>query len=424
MRLVDDVRAELVRSGEPATAATVAAAIRRRGLVLGADDLARTTEQVHADLLGAGPLQRLLADESVTDVVVNAPDAVYVDRGDGLVPTTVRFRDEAAVRLLAQRLAAGAGRRLDEARPWVDARLSTGVRLHAVLPPLAVPGTLLSLRIPARRPFDLPGLIRAGSVPAWAAPWVAAVIGRRLSFLVTGGTGTGKTTVLATLLSLVDRQDRIVLVEDSGELAPDHPHVVRLQARPANVEGAGEIGLDVLVRQALRMRPDRLVVGEVRGPEVRDMLAALNTGHDGGCATLHANAAEQVPARLEALAQAAGMGRDALHSQVAAGVQVVVHLTRAATGHRAVAVLGVVERRGGLTEVVPALLLTGAAHDGSGCGAATGARSPGARTADGNPGAAFAAVPDSLSQPGAVPPPTARGPGYARLCHLLDVPPR
>jgi pilus assembly protein CpaF len=245
--------------------------------------------------------------------------------------------------------------------------VSGGVRLHAVLPPVSPRGTLISLRVVARRRFSLAELEQLGTLVPEMAAVLREIVGARLAFLVTGGTGTGKTTLLASLLSCVDPHERIVLAEDSGELAPEHPHVVRLEARPANVEGAGAVGLRDLVRQALRMRPDRLVVGEVRGAEVVDLLAALNTGHDGGCGTVHANTVEAVPARLEALAASAGLGREALHSQLAAAVQVVVHLVRGRDGQRRVEVVGVVDRdAAGSVVVRPAVRATvdgGVTHD-------------------------------------------------------------
>ena len=221
----------------------------------------------------------------------------------------MRFADDDAVRRLAQRLASQAGRRLDDSTPHVDVRLADGTRLHAVLAPLSRPGTLISLRVPRARVFTLDELVGAGSMSTAGAELLRGLVASRAAFLVSGGTGSGKTTLLSSLLSLVDPAERVVLVEDAAELRPDHPHVVALEARTANVEGVGAIELRTLVRQALRMRPDRLVVGEVRGGEVVDLLAALNTGHDGGCGTLHANSAADVPARMEALALAAGLDR-------------------------------------------------------------------------------------------------------------------
>ena len=342
--LVARVTERLALAGEQPTAAAVTAALRQEGTVLGSSGTLALVAEVRSELTGFGPLEPLLADERVSDVLVNGPGEVWVDRGDGLDRAPVGFRDEAAVRRLAQRLAASAGRRLDVARPSVDARLAGGIRLHAVLPPVSPAGTVLSLRVLRRRAFTLPELVDRGTVVPGLDELLVRLVRRRVSFLVTGGTGTGKTTLLTTLLSEVPPGERIVLVEDSGELAPDHPHVVRLEARTANVEGAGGVDLRSLVREALRMRPDRIVVGEVRGGEVVELLAALNTGHDGGAGTVHASGPRLLPARLEALALAAGLPREALHSQLAAAVQVVVHLSRLPDGSRVVRSVGCVVR--------------------------------------------------------------------------------
>ncbi|GGR84479.1 hypothetical protein GCM10010252_24060 [Streptomyces aureoverticillatus] len=355
-RMLDGVRQWLAANGTEPTPARVAEALRAQGRVLGDTEVLGAAEQLRSELVGAGPLEPLLADPSVTDVLVSAPDRVWVDRGGGLELTGVSFRDSAAVRRLAQRLAAVAGRRLDDARPWADARLPDGTRLHAVLPPVAVGSTYLSLRVVRPRAFTLAELVAAGTVPPGGERVLRRLLDARLSYLISGGTGSGKTTLLSTLLGLVGPKERIVLAEDSAELRPDHPHVVRLEARPANQEGVGFVGLDDLVRQALRMRPDRLVVGEVRGAEVVHLLAALNTGHEGGCGTVHANAAADVPARLEALGTAAGLDRAALHSQLAAALSVVLHLARDRAGRRRIAEVQVLERGpSGLVTTVPAL---------------------------------------------------------------------
>lgn len=360
--LVERITDRLALIGATPDAIAVAAAVRQEGLLLGGPGLLDLVASVRAGLTGLGPLQPLLADPEVSDVLVNGPTEVWVDRGEGLVRVDVTFRDESAVRRLAQRLAASAGRRLDVACPTLDARLADGVRLHVVLPPVSPVGTLISLRVSRRRSFTLAELVARGTVAPDLQEVFHALVRARVSFLVTGGTGTGKTTLLATLLGLVDPSERVVLVEDSGELAPTHPHVVRLEARSANQEGVGSIDLRTLVREALRMRPDRIVVGEVRGAEVIELLAALNTGHDGGAGTVHASSAAMVPARLEALGLAAGLGREALHSQLAAGVQVVVHLARGRSGRRAVQEVGCLQRGPqGLVEVVAALRLEGQA---------------------------------------------------------------
>jgi pilus assembly protein CpaF len=255
-----------------------------------------------------------------------------VDRGSGWQDAGARFADEAAVQRLARRLATAAGRRLDDAHPHVDARLTDGTRLHAVLAPVAASGTCLSLRVLRPVRHDLAALERSGSLPGVCGAALVAMLRARLAFLVSGGTGSGKTTLLSALLAAISPGERLVTVEDAEELAPPHPHLVRMVARPANVEGAGAISLRELVRQALRMRPDRIVVGEVRGAEVVDLLAALNTGHDGGAGTVHANTAADVPARLEALAALGGVGRDALHAQLSSAVQVILHVHRGPGG--------------------------------------------------------------------------------------------
>ncbi len=352
--LVEAVRNRLVASGTPVSPSSVAAALRAEGGLLGDTEVLSMTRRLAAELSGAGPLEELMSRE-VTDILVNGPDEVWVDDGGGLRRTEVRFESEDAVRRLAQRLAAQAGRRLDAAVPYVDARLPGGARLHAVLPPVAPSGTCVSLRLPPRRMFTLEQLADRGMVTPRGAALLGALVRGRAPFLVTGGTGTGKTTLLSCLLSLVDPRERIVLAEDSPELRPEHPHVVRLQTRPANIEGSGEVCLQTLVRQALRMRPDRLVVGEARGPEIVSLLGALNTGHEGGAGTLHANSAGDVPARVEALGCAAGLDRAAVHSRLAATRVMIVHLVRGSQGRR-VAELRVLRRDGsGLVRSVPAV---------------------------------------------------------------------
>jgi pilus assembly protein CpaF len=363
--LLDRVRAELAREPTPVTPGRVADAVRAAGAVLGDAGLLAMVDAVRAELVGAGPLQPLLADPAVTDILVNGERGVWVDRGNGVEQVRLAIGGEPEVRRLATRLAATAGRRLDEASPYVDARLPSGVRLHAVLPPLAEGGTHLSLRVPHQRSLTLHDLQRCGTVPADWVPILQALIARRCAFLISGGTGSGKTTVLASLLGLASATERIVVVEDCAELRIEHPHVVRLESRSANVEGQGAVTMRDLVRQALRMRPDRLVVGEVRGAEVRELLIALNTGHEGGCGTLHANAAGDVPARLEALGGLAGLGRDAVHAQAEGAIQVVLHLRRQHRLRRLVEI-GVVQRQGATLTVAPALVARGSDPQDSG----------------------------------------------------------
>ncbi len=350
--LVDRVRERLAAESGPLRPGLVAEAIRAEsGGVLGDTEVLTNLRVLQTELTGAGPLEPLLRAPDTTDVLVVAPDSVWCDQGNGLQRSAVRFPDEDAVRRLAQRLALAAGRRLDDAQPWVDAVLpgpgggAVAVRLHAVLPPVAAAGTCISLRVLRPAAQTLAGLAAIGAVPPQAEQLLRDVVAARLAYLVSGGTGAGKTTLLAAMLGAVDPGERIVCVEDAAELRPAHPHVVRLVARGANVEGTGEITLRQLVRQALRMRPDRIVVGEVRGVEVVDLLAALNTGHDGGAGTVHANSTAEVPARLEALAATGGLDRAALHSQLAAAVQVLLHVDRVG-GRRRLAEIALLRRAG------------------------------------------------------------------------------
>ncbi len=369
--LVEEVRERLARDRGEVTPQRVAEALRASGRPVGDATVLAVHEALRRDVVGAGPLEPLLREPDVTDVLVNGPDDVYVDRGHGLQRVEIAFPDDEAVRRLAQRLAASGGRRLDDATPHVDVRLRDGTRFHAVLAPLARPGTILSLRVPHQRVLSLDDLLAAGTLTHEGVRLLRAVVARRLAFLVSGGTGSGKTTLLNTLLSVVSHTQRLVLVEDASELRPEHPHVIGLEARPPNIEGAGEVTLRTLVRQALRMRPDRLVVGEVRGGEVVELLAALNTGHEGGCGTIHANSARDVPARIEALALAAGLGREAAHSQLLAGVDAVLHLGRDVNGQRVLREVAVPDRRhDGLAEMVTAVSFPGGGRTVTGPGEA------------------------------------------------------
>lgn len=365
---LDAVRRRLGRDGLPIQALDVAEVLRQLGYLV-SDALVRNTmAALRQDSSGAGPLDPILAMANVTDVLVNGAEQLFIDRGHGLERLDSVFIDEAQVRRLAVRLAAMVGRRLDEGSPFVDARLPNGIRVHAVLPTLASPGTCISLRVPARTAFTLDDWVVRGSLSGIGARMLRDIVASRAAFLISGGTGTGKTTLMATMLALVPPDERLVVVEDSRELNPDHPHVVRLEARLANAEGAGRVTMADLVRQALRMRPDRLVIGEVRGAELCDLLMALNTGHEGGCGTVHANSAADVPARLEALAALGGMGRAAAHAHMASALHVVVHIRRREDGVRRVSSIGVIvpDRQTGLVQVVNAVTFTraGEAVDG------------------------------------------------------------
>jgi len=274
-----------------------------------------------------GVLAAVMSDADVTDVFVNGPGQLWVDRGGGarrhpLVVSEPELRD------LAVRLVAYGGRHVDEASPVVDARLPGGIRVHAVLPPISPAGTLLSIRVPTAIPFTLEDLEAKGFFAAVPADTVRGLVTNRTNLLISGAGGSGKTTLLGTLLGAAHEGERIVAIEDVAELRPGHPHFVSLEARQANLEGAGGLGLARLLREALRMRPDRLVLGECRGEEVRELLGALNTGHDGGAGTLHANSLDDVPARLEALGALAGLDATAIARQAVSAIGAVLHVER------------------------------------------------------------------------------------------------
>lgn len=287
-----------------------------------------------------GPLAAHCADPLVTDIFVNGADGLFIDRGDGAERVAAWAASEREVRDLAVGLIGSGGRHLDDQSPCVDVRLASGIRVHAVLSPVSTSGTALSVRIPRVGAADLDALLTRGAFDARQRAWLEQLVIERANILLTGGTGTGKTTLLAALLHAVPASERIVTIEDVAELRPSHPHHVALEARQANLEGAGSITLARLVRESLRMRPDRLIVGECRGEEVRELLSALNTGHDGGAGTLHASGLADVPARLEALGALAGMDATALARQAVSAFTVVVHLARGNDGVRRIAQAG------------------------------------------------------------------------------------
>lgn len=312
-------------------------------------DVLGVSRELRTAIAGAGPaLQPLLDDRAVTDVLVNGSQGVWVDRGGGLERdehASAALGQEKDVRALAVRLAAAAGQRLDDSSPLVDGTFSGGLRLHAVLPPLSAEGTLISLRTQRAVTFRLDDLEAGGMFAPSLRPVLDAMIARRANAIVSGATGSGKTTLLAALLAEVPASERLLVIEESAELRPRHEHVVHLQVRRANVQGAGEIGMSELVRAAMRMRPDRIVLGECRGAEVRDVLSALNTGHEGGWATIHANSALDVPARLVALGALAGMSESVVAAQAASALDAVIHVERR-DGRRFVSRIAALEREG------------------------------------------------------------------------------
>ena len=324
--LLDLVREDLVRDPGSVDVPRISRLLRSRGRVMGAAAVLELTASLRDHIEGLGPLQSLVVP-GVTDLLLNPDGTVWVEDAGGMRPAGMHL-GPAQARELAVRLATAGGRRLDDAVPWADAHLPSGIRFHAVLPPLSPGGAILSLRLPGTERFTLEDLERAGAIDDALREVLSAIIRSRVPFLVTGGTGTGKSTLLAAMLAEVPAGERLIVVEDVLELEIDHPHVVHLQSRHANSEGAGAVDLTALVRQSLRMRPDRIVLGECRGAEIRELLQALNTGHDGGCGTVHANTAADVPARLEALGALGGLDRAALASQVTSALELVLHLGR------------------------------------------------------------------------------------------------
>lgn len=353
--LLGRVRAVLADRPGTATHGEIAEIIRAETAGVVSDvkvlEILRT---IREESVGAGVLDALLRRPSVSDVLVTGPGEVWVDAGEGLTRTDITFASEDEVRAYAVRLASRCGRRLDDAQPWADGHIpggvgGSGVRVHAVLAPPSATGTQVSLRVlrPARR--GLAELCDAELFPPELLPLLRRIVTEQLSFIVAGGTGAGKTTLLAAMLSEVPADQRIICIEDTPELQPQHPHVVKLVTRAANLEGAGAIGQQELLRQALRMRPDRIVVGEIRGAEVVDLLAALNTGHRGGAGTIHANRIGDVVARFEALGLIGGLPRAGLHAQLVSAVQVVLVVERA--GMRRLAQIGLLQ--GNPPEVIP-----------------------------------------------------------------------
>lgn len=343
--LVEKVQRRLAeRPG--AAASDIAQLVREEAGVISDVDVLGVLRKLRNDSTGAGILEQVLAIEGVTDVVVNGPDSIWFDRGQGLQKAGLRFDSDDEVRQLATRLAVACGRRLDDAQPFADGRLrrddDSSIRVHALLSPPADGGTCLSLRVLRQAVTTLDGLVDRGTMPADIADTLTGIVESKKAFLVVGGTGSGKTTLLGAMLAAIGHNERIICIEDTPELHPPHPHVVNLVSRTNNVEGQGQITMSDLLKQALRMRPDRIIVGEIRGAEVVDLLAALNTGHEGGAGTIHANSLMEIPARMEALAALGGLDRAALHSQLSAAIRVVLAMRRTPHG-RVLHQIGVLE---------------------------------------------------------------------------------
>ena len=329
----------------------VAGLVDEHAAVLSEPRRAWIRELILRDTVGLGPLEQLLADPAVTEVMVNGADAVYVERGGRIQPTEVRFASEGALRDAIERILAPVGRRVDELSPMADARLADGSRVNVVIPPLSVDGPVLSIRrFAAARPGP-DELVASGTLTAELRDLLAAAVRARRSIVISGGTGAGKTTLLNALSAYIGHGERVITLEDAAELRLRQDHVVRLESRPPSVEGRGEVTIRDLLRNALRMRPDRIVIGEVRGREALDLLTALNTGHGGALSTVHANSPADALRRLETLAMMAGVGlpHAAIREQVRRGIELVVHLARSPRGERRVVEVGeVVRARGGV----------------------------------------------------------------------------
>lgn len=342
--IIEAVQQRIAEHPEIFSPTQLAAVVREEAGVISDVDVLAVLRRLRHDSTGVGLLEPIVATEGVTDVLVNGPNQVWFDRGQGLERSSLYFSSPAELRQLATRLALASGGRLDDAQPYADGRLlrpdGSQLRIHAVLSPPAEQGTCLSLRVLRQSHLSLMSLVQGGTMSPQIARFLQEIVAARRAFLIIGGTGSGKTTLLAALLAEVPEQERIICIEDTTELHPPHPHVINLSARHANVDNRGAISMSDLLRQALRMRPDRIVVGEIRGAEVVDLLAALNTGHEGGAGTVHANSLKEVPARMEALAALGGLDRAALHSQLGAAVDVLIHVRRGPDGKRKVHEIG------------------------------------------------------------------------------------
>jgi pilus assembly protein CpaF len=354
-RLIERRRSEAAAGRTPVTelADEVRDLVADEAALLGDEDRAAVATRIVRDTVGLGPLEDRLADPLVEEVMVNGPGSVYVERGGRIEATAVRFGDEEELRNTIERILAPLGRRIDELSPMVDARLADGSRVNVVIPPLAIDGPALSIR---RFGVERPGpgrLIELGTLSPAQSELLESAVAGRSSVLISGGTGSGKTTLLNALSSFIAPAERVVTIEDAAELRLQQPHVVRLESRPAGVEGSGEVTVRDLLRNALRMRPDRIVIGEVRGAEALDLLTALNTGHDGALSTVHANSPVDALGRLETLALMAGVGlpHEAIAEQVQRGIDLVVHLERRRDGARRVVEIAEVVRAAGTTAV-------------------------------------------------------------------------
>jgi pilus assembly protein CpaF len=310
------------------------------------DDRQRLALEIADDILGHGPLERLLSDDTITEIMVNGPHDIWIERQGRLYPTSVKFNDDSHLRRIINKMVAQIGRRIDESSPMVDARLPDGSRVNAIIPPLSLSGPLVTIRKFGQKRLDLDDMIKLGTLSRETVEFLQRCIRAQLNILISGGTGSGKTTLLNALSTAIPDTERIVTIEDAAELKLNQHHVLRLEARPKNLEGEGEVTIRSLVRNSLRMRPDRILVGEVRGPEALDMLQAMNTGHDGSLSTVHANSPRDGLARVETMVLMAGyeLPVRAIRSQVSSALDMLVHLERLEDGSRKVTSITEVQR--------------------------------------------------------------------------------
>ena len=340
-RLIDELdlsKLESLAEGElrRQVMALVADFARAERLVLNTTELEELGASVHDEMVGLGPIEPLLKDDSVNDILINGPFQVYVERRGELEPTPVRFRDNDHLLRIVNRIVAGVGRRIDESQPMVDARLPDGSRVNAAIAPIAIDGACVSIRKFSKKPYTLEKLVEVGAMPACVAEFLHGAIKARVSTVISGGTGSGKTTLLNALSSAISHKERLITIEDAAELQLQQPHVVRMETRPPNIEGKGEIRQRELVKNALRMRPDRVILGEVRGEEAFDMLQAMNTGHEGSMATIHANTPRDAITRLEQMVAMSGMklSPEAVRGQIASAVGMIIQIMRMSDGKR------------------------------------------------------------------------------------------
>ena len=337
--VLEQVQIACIESKVEPSAESISKIVRKLFPAVSQVEVVEIVDDVLASMFGLGPLEELLFQPNLTDILVNRFDDIWLDRGNGLEKTEIKFDSERAAQDFARRIATRGHRRLDESQPFVDIQTSAGLRFHAILPPISSAGVTISIRKPSRKPMTLDDMLAAESLDEDTYVALTNIVDSQRSFIISGGTGSGKTTLLGAMLARAQTNQRIVVKQDATELLISHPHVVSIQARNPNAEGAGGITMTDLVRQALRMRPDRIVVGEVRGPEVSDLLLALNTGHKGSATTIHADHVASVPTRIEALGLLAGLPREAIHAQMFSAFDVIIQMNNSRNGKRGVAEL-------------------------------------------------------------------------------------